>query len=500
MKPGKKVVVIGSGVGGAGIAALLQSRGHEVTLLEKNGYHGGKCSSFVKDGYVVDSGVHMYSMGPSGPLGMLNRRVGGDLEWCVANPMSDIISSGRVHMLAYQNQFDPRGLLENLKAVALDKRITKEGMHDASKRMRLLEKETYRAAKRMRPREVLDAAARIARRDEALLSELDGITLQEFAHQVTDDFGLLGTLATLCMVLLVVPYTLASAGEFLWCYASIYRNRSLGVPRGSAREVPGSYLRAFLRAGGEFRLGCKVKGIRVENGRVLGVESAEGEFFPADVVVSNAGIKRTLELAGEDNFPPEYVAYVRGLRYSYSFITVKYGLARRVVDVGAPSFFNKPHVHPDHMFDYIDEGGVPEDPLLFVPMPSEWDPFVAPVGKQLLIMGVPGPSEVTPEKVEQCERILDRAEDKLYELFPAVRDNAEWKMRTHISHTAAITGKPTGECIGLAQCVGQTGLAKPSCRTPVEGLWLVGTDAGARGVGTEQAAASALYLAGLLDA
>mgnify|MGYP005842573819 FL=1 len=492
------MVVIGSGVGGAGVAALLQSRGREVTLLEKNAYYGGKCSSFVKDGYVVDSGVHMYSMGPGGPLGTLNRRVGGDLEWCVSNPMSDIISSGSVHMLAYQNQFDPRGLLENLKAVAQDKRLAREGRRDAVKRMRLLEKETYRATRSMRPREALDVAVRVARRDEALLCELDGITLQEFAHRVTDDLGFLGTLATLCMVLLVVPYTLASAGEFLWCYASIYRHRSLGVPRGSAREVPGSCLRAFLRAGGELRLGCEVAGIRVEGGRVRGVESAEGEFFPADVVVSSAGIKRTLELAGEDNFPPEYVSYVRGLRYSYSFITAKYGLARRVVDVGAPSFFNKPHVHPDHMFDYIDEGGDPEDPLLFVPMPSEWDPRVAPVGKQLLIMGVPGPSEVTPRNVERCERILDRAEGRLHELFPAVRENAEWSVRTHIAHTAAITGKPTGECIGLAQCVGQTGLAKPSCRTPVEGLWLVGTDAGARGVGTEQAAASALYLSGLL--
>ncbi len=495
----RKVVVIGSGIGGAGIAALLQTRGHQVTLLEKNAYFGGKCSSFVRDGYVVDSGVHMYSMGPRGPHAELDRRAGGDLEWCVADPMSDIISSGRVHMLAYQNQFDPRGLMENLKAVAMDRRIAREGWRDASRRMRLLERETYRAAKRMRPREVLDAVVRIARRDEALLTELDGVTLQEFAHRVTDDLGFLGTLATLCMVLLVVPYSEAAAGEFLWCYASIYRNRSLGVPRGSAREIPGSFLRAFLRAGGELRLGCEAARIRVENGRARGVESREGEFFPAEVVVSNAGIKRTLELAGEENFPPEYAAYVRGLRYSYSFITAKYGLARRVVDVGAPSFFNKPHVHPDHMFDYIEEGGVPEDPLLFVPMPSEWDPRVAPVGKQLLIMGVPGPSEVTPEKVEQCERILDRAEERLCELFPAVKDGAEWSMRTHIAHTAAITGRPTGECIGLAQCVGQTGIAKPSCRTPVEGLWLVGTDAGARGVGTEQAAASALYLSGLLS-
>ena len=498
MEGGKRVIVIGSGVGGAGVAALLQRRGHDVTLVEKNPFYGGKCWSFARDGFVVDSGVHMFSMGPSGPHGDLNRRVGGDLEWCLSNPMSDIISSGQVHMLAYQNQFDPRGVLENVKAVVKDKRLARAAEREPSLKMRLLERETYHAARRMGPREALRKAVRIAALDPSLLSELDGITLQEFAHGISEDFGFLSTLGTLCMVLMVVPYSVASAGEFLFCYANIYRKRTLGIPRGGSREIPGSFIRSFLRAGGSLRLNWRVARIRVEGGRVAGVESDGGEFLPADTVISNAGIKTTLDLAGEDAFPREYVDYVKGLRDSYSFITSKFGLARRVVDVGAPSFFHKPHVHPDHMFDYIDEGGVPEDPLLFVPMPSEWDAYMAPVGKQLVIMGVPGPLEVTPEKVAQCERILDRAEEKLLELFPAIGENLEWKMRTHIAHTASITGKPTGECIGIAQCVGQTGLLKPSPRTPVEGLWLVGTDAGARGVGTEQAARSALYLAGLV--
>ncbi len=74
----------------------------------------------------------------------------------------------------------------------------------------------------------------------------------------------------------------------------------------------------------------------------------------------------------------------------------------------------------------------------------------------------------------------------------------EWELTQHIATTASITGKPTGECIGLAQIVGQTGVHKPSPRTPVQDLWLVGADAGGRGVGTENAAMSALCVAALL--
>jgi hypothetical protein len=68
----------------------------------------------------------------------------------------------------------------------------------------------------------------------------------------------------------------------------------------------------------------------------------------------------------------------------------------------------------------------------------------------------------------------------------------------HISHAASITGKPTGECIGQAQCAGRTGSDKPTPWAPVKDLWLVRDDAGARAVGKQQAAGSALYVGNLV--
>jgi len=495
---GKKILVIGSGVGGAGVAALLQARGHRVTLLEKNGFYGGKCWSFEKDGFLVDSGVHMFSMGASGQHGDINRRVRGDLEWLAAQPSEHLLVGGKYRINLYQSPFDPRMALSNAASqikMLRDRLLRRENV---SPGVTALQNEVYRASKRNTFLESLLAAAKIARLNPSYLVELDEISLQEFLHRITEDRTVLQGMAALAMLLTVVPYHQVSAGEFLWCVTNIFQKKTLGVPRGGSREIPGSFLRAFLRDGGELRLNCEVKSIVVREGRARGVVTADGEEIPADLVISNAGIKRTVELAGEENFPEDYVAYVKGLKYSYSFITAKFGLDRRVIDLPAPSFFNIPNLDPDHMFDYLERGGVPEDPFLFTPLPSEWDPYAAPPGKQLVIMGVPGPIEVNRENVEWCERILDRAEERLMEIFPKISSHIQWKMRTHIAHTASITGKPTGECIGLAQCVGQTGVHKPAPRTPVEGLWLVGADAGARGVGTEQAAGSALYVANLL--
>jgi len=57
-----------------------------------------------------------------------------------------------------------------------------------------------------------------------------------------------------------------------------------------------------------------------------------------------------------------------------------------------------------------------------------------------------------------------------------------------------------GECIGLAQVIGQAGRSKPDPRTPLAGLYLVGCDAGGYGCGTHQAVDSGFNVADLVAA
>ena len=46
---GAKVVVIGSGLGGLAAAATAQARGHQVTVLERNSWLGGKAAVLNPD-------------------------------------------------------------------------------------------------------------------------------------------------------------------------------------------------------------------------------------------------------------------------------------------------------------------------------------------------------------------------------------------------------------------------------------------------------------------
>ena len=51
MQNSKKVIVIGSGIGGLATAIRLAVQGHSVTVFEKNSYPGGKLSHFKIQGY-----------------------------------------------------------------------------------------------------------------------------------------------------------------------------------------------------------------------------------------------------------------------------------------------------------------------------------------------------------------------------------------------------------------------------------------------------------------
>src|SRR5688572_28346599 len=56
-------------------------------------------------------------------------------------------------------------------------------------------------------------------------------------------------------------------------------------------------------------------------------------------------------------------------------------------------------------------------------------------------------------------------------------------------------GKEFGPAVSTGQTPDQVGRRRPSVRTPVRGLYLAGCNAGARGVGTELAASSAMECA-----
>jgi len=467
MKPdsGKtKAVVIGSGVGGAGISALLQRAGFDVLLLERNAYPGGKASTFEQDGFFYDTGVHYNAQGPNGPLALLSQRVQGDLQWRVKDPYARLVYGDKAIDL-------PQGM-----------RSLKFRYEFATKILKVRPRNAlgiFRAYRKI-----------VGTKTEKDAAPYDNIPLKDFCDQYTDDKLFHGYISWFCMLGLCIPYTEASAGEFMLAMSNYVEKASVCYPKGGFKAIPEAYIKALERDGGKVIYENPVKRIVVKDGKAVGVEA--DRFYEADVVVSNAGIQKTISLVGEEDFPQEYVKRMKGLKYSYSAVTIKYLLDKPV--------FSKPsivHYDPDTdlvaAYRDIEAGKVPEDKdlTIWLAIPSNSDPDLVPPGKQLtLAFTMGGPPEL--KNAPLWDKILDRLDKKILCLHPEMEKHIIRRIKTTPKTSAEIAGRETGDIIGLAQRYDQVGRNKPSPATPVKNLYLVGCSAGGRGIGTEQAGDSAL--------
>lgn len=454
---GKKVVVIGTGMGGSAVSALLAREGAEVTVLERNGFPGGKAASFERDGFIYDTGVHWLARGDKGPMGEIANIVGAEIQFRKLEPAMQFTTGGRTAILS--QDMDEEEALESLFEQIGVLPENREGAHALFKDM----------ARERSPKE---------------LEELDEVSFSDYIARFVDDEQLNRVLDGFTGMYMCISRRAASAGEFILCFSGQAKKKNLCYPLGGMRAVPVAYLKALESLGGEVRYSMPVERIVVEGGKVRGVEV--GGFIPADLVISNNGVKETVAMTGRHVFPDQYLAMVDSLRLSFGAVSVKYALNAEVV---------KPHLFC-YFPDFRDPELAERQAAIFVPVPSAADPSLAPPGCQLVLAGSLAPPglEDRDQVKAICEEMLDRIENTMRDLFPDIEEHVVWKIRTDTRYISEISGRWTGEVIGVAQNRHQVGKKRPGNATPIQGLYLVGADVGARGVGTEMAADSALNL------
>lgn len=453
---GKKVVVIGTGIGGAGIAPLLAKEGAVVIVLERSSFPGGKAASFEREGFIYDTGVHWVARGEKGPMGEIADILGVEIKYKSLDPAMRLTTGGRTVELPHNMEDE-----EALEKLFDDLGVLKENREGA---LAFFED----IAKERTPEE---------------LAELDEVSLSEYMESFVDDDQLNQLIDGFAAAYVCVSRRVASTGEFIYCLTS-QRGTKICYPLGGMRAIPMAYLQALEDMGGDVRYSAPVEQIVLEGGSVRGVEA--GGFIPADIVISNTGIKETVGLVGRQHFPDDYLAMVDKLRLSFGAVSVKYALDAEVV---------KSHLSL-YRPDFSDQEMADRQAPIFIPVPTAADPSLAPPGCQLVLAGCLAPPGLEePEQADEiCQAVLDRIENTMQDLFPDIEEHVVWKIRTNTQYIANVSGRNSGEVIGVAQNRHQVGKNRPASSMPVDGLYLVGADAGGRGVGTEMAANSALNL------
>ena len=129
----------------------------------------------------------------------------------------------------------------------------------------------------------------------------------------------------------------------------------------------------------------------------------------------------------------------------------------------------------------------------FIPVTSVMDPNLAPPGRQLVNF-----YGLAPVNSKDWQPWIDYHLGFLFNLYPEVQKHMMWYDFSTLNRINHFSRRLYPDIIGIVQSVGQTGKNRPSLVTPVEGLYLVGSDVGQGNIGTELAAESALRLADLL--
>jgi prolycopene isomerase len=217
--------------------------------------------------------------------------------------------------------------------------------------------------------------------------------------------------------------------------------------------------------------------------------------------VSNAGIQPTvLRLVGEEHFDTGYLSYVRGLVPSWGIVGTRYFLSRPYFEHGMYVAFSDQSYMDSNRFARMKSDWLPEELSVFNVVPAFYDSSLAPEGKQCALVGTfcsPDP------EIGIMDRLWERLDETVENLWPGLAECTESKVRygnaqvSGLTRDSAVPGQG-GECIGLAQIVGQCGRHKPSARAPLGGLFYVGCDAGGYGCGTHQAADSGVNVAAMV--
>lgn len=304
------VVIVGGGMGGLNLAALLVTAGKRVLVLERGPREalGGRAASGRLNGAAVDNGIKGLIM--MGAQDEIHRRIGKPLpdnvcEW--TNPGKIFVDGDwqDLNELIMRNVGD---FIEVYKSSAQE--LTYEEIEDLND----ISIEQF-VRERTGNRELVDFFD--------YLGWLFGGTLPK-AHDYSAG-----------ALFYSIKAQIDATGEM--------PSMSFWVRNGSGSIATG-LIEAIEEGGGEIRTGATVSHIVIENGRAVGVEVEVGdrvvptqlrdtERIEADIVVSAVAIWDVFNILSEDDLSPWFADRLRHLhRKTLNVATLTYGIADADID------------------------------------------------------------------------------------------------------------------------------------------------------------------------
>jgi phytoene desaturase len=254
------------------------------------------------------------------------------------------------------------------------------------------------------------------------------------------------------------------------------REGGVWFTRGGMYSLVEAMGRVFQELGGKIRTEAEVSRIRVEGGRTVGVEAGD-EFFPADLVVSNADVGHTYKhLIAPEHRRRWSDRKVDGMDFTMSCFLLYLGTRKQYPELEHHTLILSER-YKELLKDIFDKKILPEDFSMYLHVPTRSDPSMAPEGSESMYVLVPVANnrsglDWTELKDEFTDRILTFLEKWGLE---GLKENLEVLHVFTPDDFAHQLNAMEGNAFAIVPKFTQTAWFRPHNRSEdVKGLYLVG--------------------------
>jgi phytoene desaturase len=272
------IMVIGSGLGGLTSAALLSKAGYKTLVAEKLPFAGGRAATLDYHGYKFPLGMASVEDEIHGEL---CREVGAEFELRVHDPMYFYRIKGKDFSAPA-----PGSLKTMIRAASGDESETER---------------VYHAYKR----------------GLAWAEPSHSMSVQDWLKQYTDNPIVLGIFQCTLGILSGMRISEIPAGEYIRMLKEIGFAHTEGFLTLGGGSMSDALVRAIERMGGEVWTRCPALQIKVDDDvatRVVVRKDGQEIEVTAQAVISNAGPRRTVGLAGREHLSPGYLRDVEAIQ------------------------------------------------------------------------------------------------------------------------------------------------------------------------------------------
>lgn len=484
-------IVIGSGLGGlvaaGGLARLAKQR---VLVLERHYRLGGYTHVFTRPGYEWDVGVHYVgAVGERGTLRPLFDLLSdGQLRWA---PLPDVYDRVELGAEGYDFAAGPERFVSTLLPAFPGARAV------LREYLRLVVATARRGQAAFMAR--LGTAARPHLEAHALArspGDVSRRTTLEVLRSLTSDERLVAVLSGQ-----YGDYGLPPSRSAFAFHAGVVEHYLDGAfyPVGGSSAFVRTLAPAIEAAGGHLATLAEVDSLVLERGTVVGVRLANGDTWRAPVVISDAGVRNTLErLLPEPARPREWVERLAAVGPSSPYLCLYLGFRETDEALGltGTNLWLYPDGRHDENVERFAEDPDAPFPMLYLSFPSAKDPefprrFPGRATLEVITMArwewferwAATRWRKRGEDYEAVKRrFTARLLEAVYARLPQLRGKVDVAELSTPLSAAHFAGHPRGEIYGLDASPARLDLGL-TAKTPVPGLYLTGADLASPGVG-----------------